>query len=142
MGKVFSGIVGSSENKITSIEGCPKTALYAKQQLNSFKADHVTVETGEFKIVLPQLKEKNYDLFFFDGHHSKDATIQYFETLLPKAHNETIFVFDDIYWSKGMTEAWEIIRQHPKVTVTIDTFFWGLVFFRKEQVKEHFTIRI
>ncbi|MDA9584813.1 class I SAM-dependent methyltransferase, partial [Flavobacteriaceae bacterium] len=28
------------------------------------------------------------------------------------------------------------------VTVTIDTFLWGFVFFRKEQEKEHFIIRI
>lgn len=41
-----------------------------------------------------------------------------------------------------MTEAWNIIKNHPQVTVTIDTFFWGIIFFRKEQAKEHFTIRI
>jgi hypothetical protein len=33
--------------------------------------------------------------------------------------------FDDIHWSPGMEEAWETIK-HPKVTVTIDTFQWGL----------------
>ena len=134
--------LGNSVNEITSIEGCPNTSLYAKQQLSNFKAEHVTVETGEFKIVLPQLKEKNYDLIFFDGHHSKEATIQYFETLLPRAHNETVFVFDDIYWSKGMTEAWEYIKNHNSVTVTADCFYLGFVFFRKEQLKEHFKIRV
>ena len=41
-----------------------------------------------------------------------------------------------------MTEAWEIIKNHPKVTVTINTFYWGIVCFRKEQIKEHFTIRM
>jgi hypothetical protein len=41
-----------------------------------------------------------------------------------------------------MEEAWAIIKNHPKVTVTIDTFQWGLVFFIKEQEKEHFVIRI
>ncbi len=40
---------------------------------------------------------------------------------------------------KPMSEAWAIIINHPKVTVSIDTFYWGIVFFRKEQVKEHFT---
>jgi hypothetical protein len=40
-----------------------------------------------------------------------------------------------------MTEAWETIKKHPQVTVTIDTFYWGIVFFRKAQAKEHFTIR-
>ena len=39
-------------------------------------------------------------------------------------------------------EAWEEIKKHPKVTITIDTFFWGFVFFRTEtKHKEHFTIR-
>jgi len=41
-----------------------------------------------------------------------------------------------------MSEAWAIIINHPKVTVSIDTFYWGIVFFRKEQVKEHFTVRV
>ena len=62
--------------------------------------------------------------------------------LLPTAHNDSLFIFDDIYWSKGMTEAWEIIKEHPQVTVTVDLFNWGLVFFRKEQAKEHFKIRV
>ncbi|MBL7882976.1 MAG: class I SAM-dependent methyltransferase, partial [Bacteroidia bacterium] len=39
------------------------------------------------------------------------------------------------------TEAWEEIKRHPKVTVTIDLFFIGLVFFRKEQAKQHFIIK-
>ena len=41
-----------------------------------------------------------------------------------------------------MEEAWEQIKEHPKVRVTIDTFQWGFVFFREEQAKEHFTIRL
>jgi hypothetical protein len=40
-----------------------------------------------------------------------------------------------------MEEAWETIKKHPKVTVTIDTFQWGFVFFRSEQVKEDFIVR-
>ena len=62
--------------------------------------------------------------------------------LLPTINNNTIFIFDDIYWSKGMTDAWEIIKNHPQVTVTIDTYKFGFVFFRQEQAKEHFTIRL
>ena len=68
--------------------------------------------------------------------------MDYFEILLPTITNETIWIFDDLHWSKDMEESWEIIKIHPKVTVTIDTFQWGLVFFRKEQEKEHFVIRV
>jgi hypothetical protein len=41
-----------------------------------------------------------------------------------------------------MTKAWELIKNHESVTVTIDTFKWGFVFLRKEQAKEHFVIRV
>ena len=84
----------------------------------------------------------HFDLIFFDGHHSKEATLRYFEALLSTAHNDSIFIFDDIYWSSEMKAAWTKIKAHPEVTVTIDTFFWGLVFFRKEQLKQNFKIRV
>jgi hypothetical protein len=50
-------------------------------------------------------------------------------------------VFDDIRWSDEMTLAWEKIKNHPKVNVTIDLYSMGVVFFRKEQEKEHFVLR-
>jgi hypothetical protein len=51
-------------------------------------------------------------------------------------------VFDDIHWSEGMERAWEEIKRDPAVTLTIDIFFVGLVFFRKMQlIPQHFTIR-
>ena len=73
-------------------------------------------------------------------YHSKKATLDYFEALLPTISNDSVWIFDDIHWSADMEEAWEIIKNHPKVTVTIDTFQWGIVFFRTEQEKEHFII--
>lgn len=82
------------------------------------------------------------DLIYFDGNHQKEATLNYFNKLLPLAHNNSVFIFDDIHWSKGMEEAWEEIKAHPRVRVSIDSFFWGLIFFREEQEKEHFTLRL
>jgi len=87
-------------------------------------------------------KPQTPDLIYFDGNHQKEASLHYFEKLLPLAHNDSVFIFDDIHWSREMEEAWEQIKGHPRVQVTIDTFYWGLVFFRKEQEKEHFTIRL
>lgn len=87
-------------------------------------------------------KPQTPNLVYFDGNHQKEATLIYFGMLLPLAHNDSVFIFDDIHWSKGMEEAWEEIKAHPRVRVTIDSFFWGIVFFRQEQEKEHFTIRL
>ncbi len=41
-----------------------------------------------------------------------------------------------------MEEAWQYIQQHSSVTLSIDLFFVGIVFFREEQrVQQHFSIR-
>lgn len=132
---------GNPNSLITTIEGCPKTSQFTQNQLRD-KTKNITFLNGHFKTVLPTLTQDTFDFIFFDGHHNKEATIDYFEMLLPKATNDSVFIFDDIYWSKGMTEAWEYIKNHPKVTVTVDTFFWGFAFFRTEQAKEHFKIRV
>jgi predicted O-methyltransferase YrrM len=134
--------LNNTKANITSIEGCHNTFEFTKEQFSKQQTKHITFISGDFNDEIKKLKTHNYDLIFFDGNHQKEATLNYFETLLQTSNNDSVFIFDDIYWSKSMTEAWEIIKKHPKVTVTIDTFFWGFVFFRKEQAKEHFVIRI
>lgn len=129
--------LGNQKANIDTIEGCPNISEFTKKNLKN-----CNVITGNFNNEVKKLSSNTYDLIFFDGNHQKEATLHYFEKLLQTANNDSVFVFDDIYWSKGMTEAWKTIKQHPKVMVTIDTFFWGIVFFRNEQVKEHFTIRV
>ncbi|PVX46941.1 putative O-methyltransferase YrrM [Flavobacterium sp. 103] len=135
--------LGYPEAKLTTLEGCPETAKQAQLQLQKFNFNNVECVVTEFKSYLEicNLKSVIYDLIYFDGNHSKKATIEYFELLLPTITNETVWIFDDIHWSSEMEEAWEIIKNNPKVTVSIDTFQWGLVFFRYEQPKQHFIIR-
>ncbi|WP_133758724.1 O-methyltransferase [Gelidibacter sediminis] len=127
---------------ITTIEGCPELLKVATQNFSDKKLTNIKSIQGDFNTTLIKLPQSTWDFIFFDGHHSKESTLAYFEMLLPTAHNDSIFVFDDIYWSNGMTEAWEIIKNHPQVTVTVDTFNWGIVFFRREQLKQHFKIRV
>lgn len=134
--------LANTTSAITTLEGCPETAAVAQQQFRQFNFNTIRSIVTDFDSHLKNLpKSTNYQLVYFDGNHQKEATLRYFDLLLPTATNETVWFFDDIHWSAAMEEAWEIIKNHPKVTVTIDTFQWGLVFFRKEQEKEHFIIR-
>ncbi len=135
--------LGNPDAKITTLEGCPETASAAKKQLESFNLKNVELKIGEFAATIDSFdfRLSTFDLIYLDGNHQKEATLQYFNLLLPTITNDTIWIFDDIHWSAEMEQAWEIIKQNPNVTVTIDTFQWGLVFFRKEQQKQHFTLR-
>jgi len=134
--------LGNPKATITTLEGCPETAKIAREQFQKFDFKNIDAIVSEFGSYLQQLTTDNPQLIYFDGNHSKKATLDYFELLLPTITDKTVWIFDDIHWSAEMESVWEIIKKHPKVTVTIDTFQWGLVFFHTTQEKEHFGIRV
>lgn len=134
--------LGNAKRNIITIEGCPETAQIAKQQFETNQLNNIDLRVNTFENEIPKLIHHTFDLIYIDGNHQKEATLNYFNQLLSTTHNDSVIIFDDIHWSKDMTEAWNDIKKHPKVTVTIDTFYLGFVFFRKEQAKENFTIRV
>ena len=138
----YAFALANENSKIITIEGCKNTSNFTQSQFQDLGIDNVYFNIGTFSFEIEKLEQKHFDCIYFDGHHNKEATIQYFEALIPKVHNDSIFIFDDIYWSKEMTEAWDYIKAHKAVTVTVDCFHLGFVFFRKEQAKEHFRIRL
>lgn len=133
----------NSKSNFITIEGCEEIAAIAKQQLDELNITNAKLLVGNFDNLLPKVlaEKKQLDFVFFDGNHRKEATLNYFNLCLHKATDNCVFVFDDIYWSPEMKDAWEEIKRNERVTVTIDLFFMGIVFFRKEQVKEHFILR-
>jgi predicted O-methyltransferase YrrM len=134
--------LGNPQAHIETLEGCKETAQIAMNQLHKYGANPI-LKVGNFDEILPlSLNNKTFDLIYIDGNHQKAATIAYFEQCLKSVHNDSMIIFDDIHWSTDMEEAWEIIQKNPLVTVSIDTFQWGIIFFRKEQEKEHFVIRV
>lgn len=130
--------------KIYTMEGCPETAKIAKETFKKGEINIVEPVIGNFDDTFPGVINDidQLDFVFVDGNHQKDATLKYFEWCLPKVHENTMLIFDDIYWSTGMKEAWEQIKAHPQVTVTIDLFWIGLVFFKPGQAKEDFLVKI
>jgi len=130
-------------SSITTLEGCKETAKIAMDLFNKYQFKNTKLIIGNFDETLAkQLNENTFDFIYFDGNHTKKATLEYFKLSLSSIHNDSFFLFDDIYWNYEMKQAWEEIKKHPSVTITVDTYQWGIVFFRKEQQKEHFTIRI
>jgi len=100
-----------------------------------------TPETADDKAnLLKAINSKPYDMVFFNS--TEKATLSYFESCLSSVHNETFFIFKDLYQSKEMRTTWAKIKQHPKIIVTVDVYDYGFVFMRKEQQKEHFKIRL
>ncbi|MCM8569184.1 class I SAM-dependent methyltransferase [Gramella jeungdoensis] len=157
LGIASAAIAANKQTELTTIEGCKETANIAKMQFEKYEMTNIRLVNDSFDSALSLItsttnferttpnsepRTQKFDMVLFDGNHQKDATLKYFEELLPTTHNDSVFIFDDIHWSPGMEEAWEEIKKHPEVRVTIDTYKWGLVFFRQEQAKQDFTIRV
>ena len=134
---------GNPQAQITTMEGCPTIAGIAKKNYAALGYSNINMIVGRFEDNLDKvLKDKTFDLIFFDGNHQKKPTISYFEKCLKTAHEDSVFIFDDIHWTEEMEAAWDHIRNHKKVSLSVDTYKWGLVFFHKGRGKEHFTLRI
>jgi len=130
-------------SSITTIEECRETGNIAQNLFNKYKFKNIKLIIGNFNETLAkQLNKNTFDFVFFNGNHTKKATLDYFKLSLSSIHNNSFFLFSNIYRNFEMKQAWEEIKKNPSVTITIDTYQWGIVFFRKEQQKEHFTIRI
>jgi predicted O-methyltransferase YrrM len=131
------------EGPLYTLEGCPNIAKIASLNYKKLKAKNIHLSVGDFKDTLPSILKKidRLDYVFIDGNHQKAPTLSYFEQCLSYSHNDTIFVFDDIHWSLEMEAAWEKIKKHPQVTLSIDLFHMGLIFIRSEQVEvQHFSL--
>lgn len=134
--------LGNPSGHLTSFEGCLNTAKIAQEQFASAGVSPTIIQGNFDDTLLPHLASiEQLDWAFIDGNHQERPTVRYFEQCLKKCHNDSVLLFDDIYWSKGMAAAWENIKVHPRVTVSLDFFQIGIVFLRKEQPKQHFTIR-
>jgi predicted O-methyltransferase YrrM len=132
------------EAKVYTLEGSPETAAIAQETFDKAGLNKIELVIGNFDDTLPGIINDldKLDFIFVDGNHQKDATLKYFSWCLPKVHDNTMLIFDDIYWSEGMKEAWAEIKAHPQVRVTIDLFWIGLVFFKSAQAREDFKIKI
>ncbi|MCB0586661.1 MAG: class I SAM-dependent methyltransferase [Phaeodactylibacter sp.] len=130
-------------SRFLTIEGCPETATLARQHFEQLNLPNVHLLTGPFREKLPEaLRElQRLDYLYLDGDHRLGASLEYFEQCLPYAHSDSVFVIADIHWSNEMEKAWGAIRRHPRVSLSVDLFHIGLLFFRDEQrEREHFTV--
>ena len=134
----------NTNGKVITMEGADQVAKLARKNFEQLGLENIEMIEGNFDTTLNGALQNlpSVDLAFVDGNHRKQPTLNYFYQLLEKVNESSIFIFDDIHWSETMEEAWHEISHHSSVTLSIDLFFIGLVFFRPEQKKQqHFTIR-
>ena len=144
LGMTTAYLAASNDNsRVISLEGCPELSGIARTNLSRLGIGNVEILQGEFMQTLPAALAKlgRVDLVYIDGDHRKDSVIRNYDSILPYLHNDSVVIIDDIHMNPGMNRAWEHIRLKDEVRISLDFFFSGWLFFRRECSKEHFRLR-
>ena len=135
---------GVPNASVVTMEGAPTVAHEALTTFKNLGFQNIQLIEGNFDQSLPNYLQSvsTIGIAYVDGNHRYEPTMQYFNLLLTKSDEHSIFIFDDIHWSSEMEKAWAEIKADARVSLTIDLFYIGIVFLRKEQKEqEHFIIR-
>lgn len=130
--------------KIETIEGSESLYQFSTARFKELEMRNITSHLSEFGALLRKenWSENKFDLVYLDGNHRKQPTLEYCHLLQNNLSPNAVIIVDDIYWSKEMTEAWKELIEMPPYSLTIDCFYFGLLFLEKRNQKEHFKLRI
>lgn len=135
--------LSGTECTVNTIEGCKETAGIAEETFRKAGIGNIVLHCGSFDDCLPAVLDSTIapGMVFIDGNHRKEPVLKYFEIIARKSSVNTVVVIDDIYYSPEMKDAWQLIKNHEKVSVTLDIYRMGIVFFREGINTNHFIVR-
>jgi predicted O-methyltransferase YrrM len=128
---------------VYTMEGSPEISKIAQENFKEAGFNNIILMTGSFDNLLPSIKNLpgKPGLIFIDGNHRKEPLVNYFCNMSEVSDGNTVIIIDDIHYSKEMEEAWDIIKQDEKVSMTVDIWRMGMVFFRKGTRHFNYIIR-
>lgn len=128
--------------KVVTFEGCNTSIEQAASLFAQWETKNIELISGNIDDTLPKYLEQYtpVDMVYLDANHRYEPTMKYFNLLMNHLSPTSVLVLDDIHWSAEMEHAWRKIKQHKKVTLSIDIFDAGLVFFKPLLTKQHYTL--
>ena len=130
------------EAEILSIEADPTIAGIALSNFEKCNLKSIKLIQNKIDDILATTLAQNEDIsmVYIDANHTYEATIRYFNILISCLKEDLVIVFDDIYWSPGMKQAWEEIKNHSKVDITVDLYQIGICILKKGVSKQNFSL--
>lgn len=106
----------------------------AKEVVTKCKADNCHFVTSIDE-------KKQYDFVYVDAQTETQLSTV-LNQILPITHQQSFIIINNIHRSEELEAQWLHLQTNSAVTLTIDLFQIGLVFFRPEnKIAQHFTIR-
>lgn len=135
--------LGNPQCNLYTVEAISALADKAKKNHQAIGLQNTQILNMDFEQFMHEcdLPKKEKYLVFIDGNHTCQATLQLFDFVLQNFHTRhLVVIIDDIHWSAGMEHAWKQIQRHHQVTLTLDIFRMGFVFFNTDLSPQNFIV--
>lgn len=125
-----------------ALENVPEFATIARMAFEKEGKNPVDLRTGAYTELLPKALEdmESPDFIFFNTLYEQHNNVWLFNECMKHVHEDTVFVLEGIKASRKMRELWQDICARPDVTVTIDLYSMGIVFFNKRLHKRDYIV--
>ncbi|MBO4369804.1 MAG: class I SAM-dependent methyltransferase [Paludibacteraceae bacterium] len=133
-----------SRRTVYTIEGSDSLLNVARTCWRNLQLDNIESYCGSIESQIDNVLQKagTIGMAFVDANHTNEATTLYWEKLSAHTDDKSFIVFDDIHWSPDMENAWQKICINPKVTLSLDLYYMGIVFFNRDLPHESYQIRL
>jgi predicted O-methyltransferase YrrM len=124
-----------------ALEKRPEHASIARWVYAQAARTPIDLRLGDYATLLPCALEQlgTVDFVFFNTR--REASNQaLFQTCAAYAKADTVFVFEGIKANRAMRELWKTVCADPQVSVTLDLYSMGIVFFNKKWHKRNYTV--
>jgi predicted O-methyltransferase YrrM len=129
-----AGLQTNASGRLVTLEASPYRLRLAKELHGRVGLRALDYRQGLFTETLDDAVADfgPFDFVFIDGHHQYEPTLDYFERVWRRSHDDALFVFDDIRWSEGMQRAWAKLQADPRVALALDLYTVGVCVVARE----------
>jgi len=108
----------NGDGGLVTLDGSAEWAAIAEEGLSSLGLGGVEFSVGPIADTLPDALQRYapVDYAFVDAEHTEEATVGYFESIVPHMSPRGVMVFDDIPWTRELRQTWRRIAHDERVS--------------------------
>ena len=135
---------GNPQAQGYTIDACGASLKVARENFQTLNLHNINIIHGKFEAHFESLLEKMpaSTLIYIDGNHTYTSTLNYFNAILKHQDKLPVLILDDLYYSPEMEKAWQEISNHASVTLSLDLFKYGIVYFDNRFSKQNFVLKV
>jgi predicted O-methyltransferase YrrM len=137
-------LASKKERSVVTFEGSKEVSEIARLTFEFAKATNIQLVEGNIDQTLRPYVEsvRKTDFILLDANHRYEPTIRYFNVLIPRLHEGSVVIIDDIHYSVEMERAWKELMNHKLVYGSADLFRCGILFFDPSLNKQHVILQV